>query len=206
MTDKLMSMGIKLEISTSNEWHVLKGKDQYGPYTYETMLTMLQQNTLFGFDYVWSPHMESWTQLFDLAEFSPDRISNLAKNSNDTNVFFRRNHERAACDWQTYIHDDRKLWPGKIESISVGGALILMMNPLLLPGDILTIHMPASSELKTPFNAKGEVLTKRLTKERVTHDSQIYYAFKFTQVQTFGEKQIQEFINIKHAPHKGVKS
>ena len=198
-------MGLLLEISTSNEWHILKGNTQYGPYTYEQMLLMLQEKTLFGFDYVWSPHMETWAQLGVLAEFSPDRISSLAKNAGNTKVFINRNHDRANCDWKTYIHNDQKFWLGKIESISLGGALILMENPLLLPGDTLTVHIGKNGDLQIPFNAKGEVLSKRLTKERVTHDSQIYYAFKFNQIQTFGENLIKSYVEKTNAK-QGVKS
>ncbi len=187
-------MGLQLEISTSNEWHVLKGSSQYGPYSYEQMISMLQEKTLFGFDYVWSPHMTTWGALAELSEYSPDRIASLAKKNENSKVFIHRSHERAVCDWRAYIHNDQKFWKGKIESISIGGALILMENPLLLPGDVLTIHIPSSTNMKTPFNAKGEVLSKRLVKERVTHDTQIYYAIKFSQVQPFGETQITKHI------------
>ncbi len=187
-------MGLRLEISTSNEWHVLKGASQYGPYTYEEMLGMLQGKTLFGFDYVWSPHLGTWTPLAELAEYSADRIAALAASDNEAKVFVARDHQRAACDWKTYVHDDAKFWVGKIQSISVGGALILMENPLLLPGDTLTLHVPPSPQVPTAFNARGEVLSKRLTKERVTHDSQIYYAFKFNQIPSLGENLISKYI------------
>jgi hypothetical protein len=32
-----------------NEWHILKGETQYGPYTYEEMIGMSQNGLVFGF-------------------------------------------------------------------------------------------------------------------------------------------------------------
>ena len=187
-------MALQLEISTSNEWHVLKGNSQYGPYTYEQMLSLLQEKTLFSFDYVWSPHMATWVQLADLAEFSADRIAPLVKKDTHAQVFIPRAHPRAACEWRAYIHNNEKFWVGKVESVSLGGALVLMENPLLLPGDVLTLQITKSIHIQKTFNSRGEVLSKRLTKDRLAHDSQIYYALKFNEIQTAGKEQIQAYI------------
>lgn len=196
-------MALVLEISTPNEWHVLKGETQYGPYSYEEMLSMLQNKTLYGFDFVWSPHLDGWTTLSDLAEFSADRISRIVEKSDDPDVFHRRTHERVHCKLPVYIHNNVKFWTGTVESLSSGGALILMENPLLLPGDQITIHFKSLQPDGKPFNAKGEIITKRLTKQRIEHDSQLYYAIKFDVVQPSGEKDITQFIDEKNKQATG---
>lgn len=187
-------MALILEIATPNEWHVLKGETQYGPYTYEEMLSMMQNKTLFSFDFVWSPHLEGSMTMTDLGEFSADRISRIVEKSKDNNVFSRRSTERAQCQFNVYIHNNIKFWTGTVESISTGGALILMENPLLLPGDQITIHFKRLSESTESFNAKGEILSKRLTKQKIEHDSQLYYAVKFDALQPQGEKIIKDYI------------
>lgn len=185
-------MGIALDIATSNEWHVLKGETQYGPYTYEEMIRMMQNNTVFSFDYVWSPHLESWTALADLAEFSPDRLRSLAeKNAGETDAGFnRRQHERVYCQLPVYVNDQQTLWEGTAENLSEGGALILMKNPVLLPGHIVHIHFRSRTNSELSFNCTAEILTKRLVKQRIQHDTGIHYAVKFLQKSPAGEKQI----------------
>lgn len=185
-------MGLALEIATNNEWHVLKADTQYGPYTYEEMIRLMQQNLIFGFDYTWGPHLESWTQLSDLQEFSKDRLYNLAK-QNDS-VFNKRKSDRVTCDLPVYVNDQQTLWEGVVESLSDRGALVIMKNPVLLPGNIVQIHFRSRSEQDVAFNCKAEVLTKRLVKQRIQHNTGIHYAVKFLDTSPEGEKQLKSFI------------
>lgn len=115
-------MGLALENSTSNEWHVLKGETQYGPYTYEEMIRMMQNKLVFGFDYVWSPHMDSWSPLADLEEFSASRLARLAEKNQTQEVFSRRAHERVFCKLPVFVNDQQTLWEGTAENLSEGGA------------------------------------------------------------------------------------
>ena len=70
----------------------------------------------------------------------------------------------------------------------------MMENPLLLPGDQITVHFKQMNETSESFNAKGEVLSKRLTKQRIEHDSQLYYAVKFDALQPQGQKDIKDYV------------
>lgn len=187
-------MSLALEISTSNEWHVIKGQDKYGPYTYVDIIQMLQNNTLFSFDYVWSPHLENWTPIADLAEFSPDRLSRLAKKDSQGTAFNRRSSERVSLEVPVLCHDHSKMWPGSCENLSEGGALILMQNPVLLPGNMIHIHFRSGNENDHSFNCVAEIITKRLTKQRIQHDTGLHYAVKFIQVLPVGESQIKKWI------------
>jgi len=187
-------MGLALEISTSNEWHVLKGETQYGPYTYEEMIRMMQNKLVFSFDYVWSPHMESWTPMADLEEFSADRLARLVERNSNQEAFSRREHERVYCKLPVYVNDQQTLWEGMAENLSEGGSLILMKNPVLLPGHVVHVHFRSRNTNDVAFNCTAEILTKRLVKSRIQHDTGIHYAVKFLSISPSGGKQIETWI------------
>lgn len=195
-------MALILEIATSNEWHVLKGETQHGPYTYEDMIKMLQSKAIFEFDYVWSPHMDHWSPLAELPEFSSDRILRLVEKSVDSDSFEKRKTERIICNIETYVHDNKKMWVGKAINLSEGGALVQIDNPLLLPGDNIVIHFKKSHDKTSCFNARAVILTKRFSKQKIVHDTSLQYAVKFTEVNNFGMKQIKDFIQITKGANK----
>ena len=188
-------MGLAIEVATSNEWHVLKGETQYGPYTYEEMIRMMQTNLVYGYDYAWSPHMEAWTPLADIEEFSADRLARLAEHNKSEEIFSQRAHDRVLCVLPCYVNDQQTLWEGTVENLSEGGALILMKNPVLLPGNIVHIHFRSRNEKDTAFNCTAEILTKRLVKTRIQHDTGIHYAVKFLSKTPVADKQIQTWLN-----------
>lgn len=180
------------DFATNDEWHILKAETQYGPYTYEEMIRLMQQNLIFSFDYAWAPHLESWTALADLQEFSTDRLANLAEKN--ISGFHQRQHERVLCKLPVYVNDQQTLWEGQVENLSERGALIIMKNPALLPGNVVQIHFRSRTDQDLAFNCKAEVLTKRLVKQRIQHNTGIHYAVKFMEISNLGEKQIESFI------------
>jgi len=187
-------MGLATEVQTSNEWHVLKGETQYGPYTYEEMIRMMQESLVFGFDYVWAPHMEAWTPLADIEEFSAGRLAQLADKNKNEQVFSKREHERVYCKLPVYVNDQQTLWEGQVENLSEGGALVLMKNPVLLPGHIVHIHFRSRNEKDVAFNCTAQILTKRLVKSRIQHDTGIHYAVKFLSKSPAAGTQIDQWI------------
>jgi hypothetical protein len=193
-----MNTALNLDIQTSNEWHVLKGDVKYGPYTYGDVIKMMQENILFNFDYVWSPHLDSWTSVADLPEFTSERIAVVASKNQPTAItsespFNKRKNERITCKLPVFINDNFRMWSGVAENLSEGGALILMENPILLPGHIVSVHF-RNVENAVPFNCTAEVINKRLTKQRLQHNTGIYYAIRFLQVGKDGEAQIAKWI------------
>lgn len=185
-------MGLEQEIATNDEWHVLKAETQYGPYTYQEMIRLLQQNLIYSFDYVWAPHIEAWTPMADLEEFSNDRLAILADKNNA--AFNLRQHERILCKLPVYVNDQMTLWEGHVENLSERGALIIMKNPVLLPGNIIQIHFRSRSEKDLAFNCSAEILTKRLVKQRIQHNTGIHYAVKFVDTSAAGQAQINSFL------------
>lgn len=181
---------LNLDVSTSNEWHLLKGEQQFGPYSYEHMLRMKQDNLLFDFDYVWSPHLPEWVLVGDLSEFSADRLTRLIEKSPESGVFHKRSSPRIAMDLGVLVHDDSRIWKGRLQTLSQGGALILIENPFLLPEDTINLHVRSSGRLKAPFNCRAVILNKRLLKSRIHHDTALHYAVKFTDLSEIGRTEI----------------
>ena len=66
-----------------------------------------------------------------------------------------------------------------------------MKNPTLLPGNIIHIHVRSRTDSDIAFNVTAEILTKRLVKQRIQHDTGIHYAVKFLSQSPAGEKQIK---------------
>ena len=186
-------MKLQLEIATPDEWHVLKGQTQYGPYSYAEVINMMQNKIVFGFDYAWSPHLETWTALSELPEFSAERLNRIAEKTKDTEVFLKRKHKRAQVQLPIYAHNNQQLWKGNIESLSEGGALLLLETPTLLPGDMILIHFK-KTDTGEAFNCQAEVLSKKLSKQKLQHNSNIHYAVKFLEPSSTGVKQIKEYV------------
>lgn len=186
---------MKLETQTSNEWHIMKGENQFGPYTYQEMLHMKQNNLLFDFDNVWSPNLSEWTLVADLPDFSVDRMSRLVEQQTEMAAFAQRSSPRLNVELDAYVHDDTRLWMGKVLNISLGGALVLMENPLLLPGQILTLHLKAGQGIQSGFCCTIQVLNKRLIKTRIKHDTAIHYVVKFLELTEAGTTEMQRLFD-----------
>jgi hypothetical protein len=192
-------MKLHIDIPTSNEWHILKGESQYGPYPYAQVIQMLQQKLVYTFDYVWSPHLTAWTTLSDLPEFSPERLAMLAAKSDNSFAFNRRESPRVPIHLPVYCHNNKKLWPGVVENLSAGGALILMENPTLLPGEQILLHFRRQKNTQNAFNSKAEILSKRLIRQKIEHNTNVYYAVRFMSMSELGKTQIKQWIDEKIA-------
>lgn len=195
-------MKLNVDVATANEWHVLKGETQYGPYSYEEVIQMTQQKLLYGFEYVWAPHLAAWTSMSELAEFSPDRLQRLIEKSPDADAFNRRKAPRVGVSIPVYCHDNAKFWKGSVENLSIGGCLVLMENPTLLPGDHINLHFRRQKVQQSAFNCTGEILTKRLIKQKIQFDTNIYYAVRFLTMNSIGRELIKTWVEEKLQENK----
>jgi hypothetical protein len=181
------------------QWYILRGEMKYGPYEYSALIHMIQTGELFDYNYVWAPHLESWMLLGDMQEFSKDSLARLIQAQDHlAGAFIKRGSPRLTCDIDVYAHNDYNFFDGKCTSISDNGALVLLNDPLLLPGQEIIIHFRGGSENNaTAFNVKAEVIRKNFTKQRLNVKSGLHYAVRFLQVQKEGQDQIKNLI-LKH--------
>ena len=182
--------------SENTTWHVLIGDQKYGPYDYKTVIEMIQSNQLMDFNYVWAQHLEGWTQLYQLEEFSKDRFELLLqKESEYLSSFIKRKGERIDVKIPIIGHNNIRFFDGQIVSLSQSGALCLLNTPLVQVGDQIKLHVKANEEHEIAFNAEGLIIRKNFSKLRLNSKSGLYYAIKFQEVQELGAKQIKKWIS-----------
>lgn len=175
----------------------MKNDQHDGPYADLEVISMLQNKQLHRFHFVWASHMEFWTAIADLPEFSEEKISHAAEQSKSSEVFKKRNHQRFPCSLSIYAHDNLRLCQGFCNNLSQGGALIRVNNPFFIPGDKLQIHYRSSTatdNISSPFNTTAEVLTKQFSKLRIQHNTELNYAIKFLNLPSKGLQQIQNWL------------
>lgn len=169
--------------STAEEWYTLKGENRYGPFAFIDLIKMLQEKSLFEYEYVWRTGMPSWQRVAEVEEFKNDRVRDL-KNSKDksfSEVFFRRRHKRAKFDGSIIVHDNKQVWKGQSIEISAGGAGLIVENSMIVPGQTLFLHFKPGEGVP-PFNAVCEVVSKRFLKGIKHKDQTIHYGVKFTNI------------------------
>lgn len=182
------------QTSAAEEWYVLKWDNRYGPFTYLDLVKMLQEKSVFEFDYVWRPGIESWKRVAEVSEFNPDSIKGL-KDSNMpelSEVFFRRRHIRSQYNGSIIIHDSKTVWKGESMEISEGGAGLVMHNALVLPGHKLYVHFKPGDGVP-PFNAVCEVISKQYVKGLKNKEAPIGYGVKFLEIEGEAQKAIRNY-------------
>ena len=179
----------------SEEWFVLKWENRYGPFEYEEVIKMLQEKTVFEFDFVWKTGMESWVRIAELDDFKPGRIRSLQSSGGPklAEVFFRRRHMRTSFNGSIIVHDNNSVWKGKSVEISEGGAGLVMHNSMVLPGQKLYLHFKPGDSVP-PFNAVCEVVSKRFIKGVKSSEAPVSYGVKFVDIETSTQEEIRRHV------------
>ncbi|MBC7742976.1 MAG: DUF4339 domain-containing protein [Bdellovibrionaceae bacterium] len=179
-----------------NGWYVLLGEQKYGPYDYKTMINMMQTNQLMDYNYVWADHLESWTQVHTLEEFSKDRFQLLLQKESDyLSTFMQRKNERTEVKIPLLGHNTVRFFDGELVSVSEMGGLCLLNTPLVQIGDLLKLHIKAKGQQEMAFNIEAEVIRKNFSKQRLNSKSGLYYAVRFNDIQSVGITQIKSWIS-----------
>lgn len=177
-----------------DEWYVLKWDNRYGPFAMVDVVKMLQDKSVFEFDYVWKPGFESWTRIAELPQFAADQIRGLksSKMPELSEVFFRRRHARTKYNGSIVIHDNHGVWKGESFEVSEGGAGVIINNALLLPGQKLFLHFKPGDGVPS-FNATCEVVSKKYIKGVKNKEAPICYGVKFIEINGEIQKALREY-------------
>ncbi len=179
-------------------WYVLRGEMKYGPYEYRSLLTMIQNGELLDYNFIWAPHMENWTLLSELPEFSRDRLCRLIETKDHLAGSFKdRKFPRVELATPIFAHNNHRFFDGQTQSISENGALVLMNDPLLLPDQKITLHFRSSDSNPQSFNVEAEIIRKNYSKVRLNVKSGLHYAVRFLQVQEHGKVQIKNWTSVQ---------
>lgn len=184
--------------NSAQTWYVLRGEMKYGPYEYKSLITMLQNGELYDYNFIWAPHLENWTLLGELPEFSKDRLCRLIETKDHlAGTFKDRKAERRDVVVPVFAHNQEHFFDGHTLSISANGALILMNDPLLLPNQKVLIHFRQSDLNPNSFNVEAEIIRKNFSKQRLNVKSGLHYAVRFLQVPEAGQSQIKNWTSSK---------
>lgn len=143
-------------------WYILKQNDNYGPFSKNEMIQMLQSKTLFEFDFIWKQSLVSWKRLSEVDDFTPEEVRKVYEQVAplaDNDVFFRRRHARTEYDCSLILHDQKKVFKGKSLEISEGGAGIVIENVEFKLEQQLYLHFRPGSQVPA-FNAICRIVSK----------------------------------------------
>ena len=177
-----------------NEWFILKGENRYGPFSYLELVKMLQEKSLYEFDFIWHQGMSSWKRVAELSEFNVDKIKTLKKSDevDVSEVFFRRRHARAQYGASILVHNNKSVWKGQGIEISAGGAAVVIENAALQPGQILFLHFKPGDGVP-PFNAICTIVNKQFLNNASSTATPVRYGVKFTSISYSVQQSIADY-------------
>jgi len=175
-------------------WYILKEGNNYGPFSKLELVQMLQEKTLFEYDYVWHAKLNAWKRVAELEEFSAESIRAMKESglAEISEVFFRRRHARASYGCSLIVHNNKTVFKGRSMEISSGGAGILIDNPNLQPGQNLFLHFQPGDGVP-PFNAVCTVVSKQMVKDTKSALDSVKYGVKFTSISQSVRESIRQF-------------
>lgn len=181
--------------SASEAWYVQKATERHGPFTYFELVRCLQEKTVYDFDFIWKEGMESWVRIAEHEMFEPERIRELMAQdpgSADQQVFLKRRHARLKFESEVIVHDDRDVWMGQAFEASAGGSGVIIENSTLNPGQMIRLHFAPCDGLPA-FNALGEIVGKRYSREIRGAKSPVKYSVRFVKLDGSVEPQVREY-------------
>ncbi len=175
-------------------WYILKEGNNYGPFSKLELVQMLQEKTMFEYDYVWHSKLNAWKRVAELEEYSPESIRAMKESglSEIAEVFFRRRHARASYGCSLIVHNNKTVFKGRSMEISSGGAGIMIDNPNLQPGQNLFLHFQPGDGVP-PFNAVCTVVSKQMVKDTKSALDSVKYGVKFTSISQSVRESIRQF-------------
>lgn len=182
--------------SSENNWYILKDEQKYGPYDYTVMIQLIQNHQLMDYHYVWAPHLNAWTQVHKLTEFSKEKFMLILQSKDSSSAAFTpRKNERIETDITLLGHNYVRFFDGQLKSISIEGGLCLLNSPLIQIGDKLKLHLKSHAPETIPFNVEAEVIRKNFSQQRLNSKSGLFYAVRFYDIQKQGREQINQWIS-----------
>jgi len=163
-----------LTSSPPTEWFVLKGDSRLGPFSYTDVVKMLQEKTVYSYDFVWNEGWDNWKRISETSPFKEDSVRSLYTAGESKSVFTKREFNRQKFDGRVMIHDNLMLWSGRGTEISRGGVGITLKNAMMTPGQNVFVHFTGTQDWPA-FNATCEVMNKKMSESRLGFE----YGLKF---------------------------
>ena len=168
----------------TDQWFVQKGTNRYGPLSYHEVVQALQEKTVYDFDFICQAGADSWQRVAEHEAFQTSRIRELAETmraSSQSAVFTKRQFPRRPFESDVIVHDERSAWVGHCYEASAGGSGLVIESSTLIPGQVINLHFSPAEGLPA-FNALGEIVGKKYSKEVQGAKSPVRYAVRFLQI------------------------
>lgn len=186
--------------NSNSKWYVLIGDQKKGPYEFKTIIQMIQSHQLMDFNYVWADHLETWTPIYLLEEFSKDNFEQILSSKSELSTYFiRRKSPRIEIKVPVVGHNTIRFFEGETISISKNGALCLLKSAAIEVGDHLKLKLSSTDSTNYSFNVEATVLRKNYSQDRSQSQSGLYYAIRFDEIQENGIQQILKWISLLKA-------
>jgi hypothetical protein len=166
------SQGVAQGEQHSVEWFVMKGQSQFGPFGGTELVRLMQEKTVFEFDFVWNSSMKDWKRLAEIPEFSREKIQNFKT------AFFKREHPRHPLKGRVIVHNGTDFWMAEGKEISDGGMGLFIKDAMIVPGQVLQFHVQ-SADGREAFNIKGEIVSKQFVGGARTRSQKVEYGVRF---------------------------
>lgn len=163
------------------EWFVRKGANRFGPYSSLGLIKALQEKTIFEFDSVWRPGMDTWQRIAEVEEFHEENIRARYGQPGSKDVFQARQFPRAQFQCEIIAHDNRSMWMGHAFQIGVGGSGLVIHNSTLVPGQTLLLHFSSTEKLPA-FNTTAEIVSKKFQKVLRGPRAAVTYGVRFVKI------------------------
>lgn len=163
------------------EWFILKEGNNYGPFCQLEIIQMLQEKSLFEYDYIFHSKLNAWKCVAEIEDFSAENIRKVKElgDADVAEVFFRRRHARASYGASLIVHNNLKVFRGQALEISAGGAGVLINSAELQPGQSLFLHFQPGEGVP-PFNAVCQIVSKQFVRDAPNAQEPVKYGVKFT--------------------------
>ena len=189
-----------LSSKKQTEWYLLQNDRKQGPYSYYDVLKKLQNKELYGSEMaqsIGSNGESRWVPLSCFEDFSEERIRKLIQSGDPKikEVLVKRENPRIEKILPIFIHDSIMVWKGRSFSMSSCGIGIILENPFFEHGDILQLHVCCSSDGSQSFNAKVEVLSKKVSDKFISQRTSVKYSLLFKDLDSSSEKIIKAWMN-----------
>lgn len=187
------------------EWFILKEGNNYGPFCQLELIQMLQEKSLFEYDYIWHSKLPSWQRVAEVEDFSTENIRRVkeSKEADVSEIFFRRRHVRASYGASLIVHNNKTVFHGQALEISAGGAGILIGNSELQPGQSLFLHFQPGNGVP-PFNAVCQIVSKQFQNESSSKADPVKYGVKFTTLSQSVRESIKNYTSNQNCAAKAA--
>jgi len=186
-----------LETSDKNQelqkiWFYMRNNEQVGPFSYDEMIGLMQNQIVYDFDYCWAPQLTNWTRLADTQEFQKSTLK--LYYDKQAEVFQKRQLPRIETSIPLFVTRDGQMWRGEIGSISEKGCSINSLDAYSKPGDEIQLHLAFYDSEIDSFNVKGKIISKQFTEIKNIKNQSFKYVVLFTEIPKFGTEQIKQWI------------